>query len=107
MNDILGILIPMLMSGAGLGDIVRAIGGAGQGAAGSDGLSRMVNESLGNARMAFSPKHNEFVSRQVSRASEMLVDRLGIVPTSGLGQGLTSLLGGMYHLAPDTFGAVL
>ena len=107
MNDILGILIPMLMSGAGIGDIVRALGGAGQGAAGSDGLSRMVGESIGNARMAFSPKHNEFVSRQVSRASEMLVDRLGIVPTSGLGQGLTSMLGGMYHLAPDTFGAVL
>lgn len=107
MNDILGILIPMLMSGAGIGDIFRALGGAGQGAAGSDGLSWMVGESLGNARMAFSSKHNEFMSRQVSRASEMLVDRLGIVPTSGLGQGLTSMLGGMYHLAPDTFGAVL
>lgn len=107
MNDILGILIPMLMSGAGIGDIFRALGGAGQGAAGSDGLSRMVGESLGNARKAYSTEHNKFVSRQVSRASELILDRLGINPTSGLGQGLTSMLGGMYHLAPDTFGAVL
>ena len=107
MNDIIGTLIPLLMSSAGIGEIVRALGGAGNGAASSDGLSRMVGESLGNARMSFSPKHNEFVSNRVSRVSEMLADRMGIVPTSGAAQGLTSLVGGLYHLAPDTMGAVL
>ena len=107
MNDILGILIPMLMSGAGIGDILRAIGGAGQGAASSDGLMRMMSSSLYNARMSGLQTHNEKMQKTIDSAAENLVDRLGIVPTSGLGQGLTSLFGGLYHLSPDTFGTIL
>ena len=104
MNDLLGILLPMLMSGSDIGSIVRALGGAGQGAAGIDGLSAMMNAQMSNATKAVPLRQSQ---ETISRAAEMFVDRIGVNPLSGLGQGLSSMLGSMYHLAPDTFGAVL
>ena len=97
-------LIPFLMQGAGLGDIVRAFGGVGQGAAGMDGLSSAISASMMNARRNFPLKQNQ---ETINSAAEMLVDRLGINPYSGAGQGFSALLGGAYHAAPDIVGGIL
>ena len=104
MNDILGILIPLLMSGADFGTILRALGGAGSGAVGMDGLQEMLKTQTLNARMAAPLVQNQ---KTIDSAADMLIDRMGVNPFSGFGQGLSALVGSMYHLAPDTIGAVL
>ena len=104
MNDILGILIPLLMSDADFGTILRALGGAGSGAVGMDGLQEMLKTQTMNARMAAPLVQNQ---KTIDSAAEMLIDRMGVNPFSGFGQGLSSFVGSMYHLAPDTIGAVL
>ena len=97
-------LIPFLMQGAGLGDIIRAFGGTGNGAASMDGLSSAISASMMNARRNFPLKQNQ---ETINSAAEMLVDRLGINPYSGAGQGFSALLGGAYHAAPDIVGGIL
>lgn len=106
MEDILGMLLPLLMSGAGLGSILRVLlgGGVQGGAAGNDGLSAAISESFRNAMRSYPYVPDQ---KTVTTASEMLVDRIGVVPTSGFGHGLTSLFNGLYKLSPDTFGSVL
>lgn len=104
MNELFGMLIPLLMSGAGLGDILRTLGGAGQGAAGMDGLSSVMSLSLMRAKQYFPLKQNQ---ETINSAAEMLADRLGINPYSGLGQGIVNMLGSAYHLAPDMIGGIL
>ena len=104
MNDIIGILIPLLMSGADFGTIIRALGGAGSGAVGMDGLQEMLKTQTLNARMAAPLVQNQ---KTIDLAAEMLIDRMGVNPFSGFGQGLSAFVGSMYHLAPDTIGTVL
>lgn len=104
MKDILGILIPMLLSGSDIGDIISALGGAGNGASGFDGLSAMMNAQMNNAVKSVGLSPNQST---IDKAAEMLVDRLGVNPLSGLGQGMSSMFGSLYHLAPDTFGSIL
>lgn len=103
-NDLLGMLIPLLMQGASIGDILRALGGQQFGASGMDGLTAVLAEQAGMARRAHRHVPDQGL---VDRAAETLVDKLGVVPTSGLGQGMASLFGSLYHAAPDTFGAIL
>ena len=97
-------LIPFLMQGAGLGDLFRAFGGSGQGAASMDGLSSAISASMMNARRNFPLKQNQ---ETINSAAEMFVDRLGINPYSGAGQGFSAFLGGAYHAAPDIVGGIL
>ena len=104
MNELLGMLIPLLMSGAGLGDILRTLGGAGQSAAGMDGLSSVISSSMMRAKQYFPLKQNQ---ETINSAAEMLADRLGINPYSGLGQGMVHMLGSAYHIAPDMIGGIL
>ena len=104
MNELLGMLIPLLMSGAGLGDILRTLGGAGQSAAGMDGLSSVMSTSMMRAKQYFPLKQNQ---ETINSAAEMLADRLGINPYSGLGQGMVHMLGSAYHVAPDMIGGIL
>lgn len=104
MNDILGILIPMLISGSSVGDIIKALGGVGTGAATMDGLSTMMSEQARNRRRKVPLIQDQ---TKINMAAESLLDFLGIVPTSGLGQGLASMIGGMYHVAPDIVGSII
>ena len=104
MNDILGILIPMLISGSSVGDIIKALGGVGTGAATMDGLSAMMSEQARNRRREIPLVQDQ---TKINMAAESLLDFLGIVPTSGLGQGLASMIGGMYHVAPDIVGSII
>lgn len=97
-------LLPLMMSGAGLMDIVRALLGSAAGGASNDGLSAAIAKSFSNARREYPYGPDR---KTITSASELLVDRLGVVPTSGAGQGLSRLFGGLYHLSPDTFGSIL
>ena len=97
-------LIPLLMSGAGLGDILRTLGGAGQSAAGMDGLSSVMSMSMMRAKQYFPLRQNQ---ETINSAAEMLADRLGINPYSGIGQGMVHMLGSAYHIAPDMIGGIL
>ena len=103
MNDIFGIIIPLLMSGADIGDIVKALG-AETGAAGMDGLKGMRTVQLRNARLTYPLVQNQDT---IDRAAEGLLDTLNINPYSSLGQGAASFLGGLYHLAPDVMGTLI
>lgn len=104
MNELLGMLIPLLMSGAGLGDILRTLGGAGQSAAGMDGLSSVMSTSMMRAKQYFPLRQNQ---QTINSAAEMLADRLGINPYSGLGQGMVHMLGSAYHVSPGIIGGIL
>lgn len=104
MNELFGMLIPLLMSGQGLGDVLRSLGGPGRGAAGYDGLNSMMSTSMAMARFAFPPTQS---SGQVSGAIENALSKLGINPYSSGGQGASAFLSGIYHLAPGFMGGML
>lgn len=103
MNELLGTLIPLLMSGYGLSDFLRLFGGAG-GASAMDGLQGMMRSQAINARMASPLVQNQST---INAAAETFVGRLGFNPYTGVGQGVTSLIGNLYHFAPDTMGTIL
>lgn len=104
MKELLGTLIPLLMSGAGIGDILRQLGGSGLGASTTDGLSAVMSSSMWQARMRYpmSPRPDTITS-----AAEVIADKMGINPYSGAGQGFASLLGAAYHVAPDVVGSII
>ena len=104
MNELLGALIPLLMSGAGLGDILRSLGGGGMGAARIDGLGQMTGMSLYNARRYFPISTPQF---SVNNAVEQALGRFGVNPYDQKGQAATAFLGSMYHMAPDLVGGML
>ena len=104
MNELFGMLIPLLMSGAGLGDILRALGGEGMNSAKMDGLSSMISSSISRAKLYFPLRQNQ---ETINSAAEMLADRLGINPYSGAGQGFVHVLGSAYHAAPGIIGGLL
>jgi len=105
MNDILGMLIPMLMSGAGIGDIIKALGSPGNGAASMDGLTSMMALQAQRARLG-SPLIQD--QSTIQRAAEKAVSRvLGMNPFTGEGQGAASIVAGLYHVAPDMVGSML
>ena len=104
MNELLGILIPLLMSGQGIGGILQQLGGPGKGAAGMDGLSAMMGASAFQARMAFPMTQNPGT---IHSAAEVLAERLGFNPYSGAGQGFAHAMGGLYKMAPGFFGNML
>lgn len=103
MNDLLGILIPLLMSGADISTIFRQLAG-GSGASSYDGLQDMISRrnSLFVRGNRLSPDRDT-INQHVSAT----LDTLGINPFTGAAQGLTSLLGSMYNLAPDAIGAFI
>ena len=102
-SNLLGMLLPLLMSGAGVGDIFRALGGAGQGGATMDGLRAMMSQSLSNARRNFPMFPND---GSLNRAFENVVYRMGGDPYNGAGQGAVSLLRSAYAIAPDIVGGI-
>lgn len=95
--------MPLLMSGAGVGDIFRALGGAGQGAATMDGLRSMMSSSLMNANMYYPMRQN---ASTLNRAFETVVDRLGVNPYTNGGQSAVSMLRAAYSFAPDIVGGI-
>lgn len=103
-SNLLGMLLPMLMSGAGIGDIFRTLGGAGQGGATMDGLRAMISQSMSNARRQYPIIPN---GNTLNRAFETVVHRLGGDPYNGVGQGAVSLLRSVYNLSPDLVGGMI
>ena len=103
MNDLIGILLPLLMSGAGITDIFRAIGGARTSSAGMDGLNYMIQKQISNARLKYplSPDRDT-----INRSFSPILSTLGIDPNSGGGQGAAALLGGLYHIFPNVIGSI-
>lgn len=104
MNELLGILLPLLASGAGIGDLFRALGGQGSGVAGMDGLSSMLSSSMYRAQMYFPMKPNQ---ETINRAVEARIGNMGFDPYSQGGQAMSAFVGSMYHLAPDFVGGLL
>ena len=106
MNEILGMIIPLLMSGSGIFDILKAIGnaGAGAGASSRDGLTAMMSAQMAKARLSYPLVQNQST---INNAVETIVDRFGVNPYSPFGQGASNLLGAFYHMAPDFMGAVM
>ena len=103
MNDLLGILIPLLMSGADMQTIFRHLSGA-NGAASYDGLKDMMSRR--NA--SFAMRNPLGPTREmISRNASALVDTIGVNPYTGFGQGLTDLVGSMYSFAPDVVGGLI
>ncbi len=105
MNNILGILMGLLSPGVDFGSVMNALGGAGApGASSLDGLSRMMNTNMTNARLGIPLRQNQ---QTINGAIENVLDRLGINPFTGSGQGASALLGHLYHIAPDMIGTLI
>lgn len=103
MGDLIGILIPMLLGGADLKDIIRALSGADYGSS-NDGLKSMVSANIQNAIL----RNPLRVSQEtINKGASGALDAMGINPMTGFGQGLSGLLGAMYHFAPDTIGSLI
>jgi len=103
MNDLLGILIPMLMRGEDISTIFRHIAGA-DGSASYDGLQRMI--SMRNSQFAkYNPPRPS--KELLQRHASAFVDTMGFNPMTGAGQGLSSLVASMYSFAPDIVGAAI
>lgn len=104
MNDLLGTLIPLLLQGGSIGDILRMGGGQMSGASTMDGLTAAVNESLQNARLAYPMRPD---SGRIQNAVETAVDRLGINPYTSLGQMVDRMITTAYQVAPGAVGGLL
>jgi len=103
MNELLGILLPLLASGAGIGDLLRVLGGQ-SGASGMDGLSAMLSSSSYNARMHAPMRPNQ---ETIDRVVEARIGNMGFDPYSQCGQAMSAFIGSMYHLAPDLVGGII
>lgn len=103
MNDLIGILIPLLMSGADMQTIFRHLSGA-NGAASYDGLRDMMSRR--NASFAMQNPMGP-TRDMISRNASAFVDTIGVNPYTGFGQGLTNLVGSMYNVAPDIVGGFI
>lgn len=104
MNELLGILIPLIASGTGMGELSRMLLGQGSGAAGTDGLSSMLSSSLHNAQKYFPARMSQ---ETIDRTVEARIGNLGFDPYSQGGQTMASFVGSMYHLAPNLVGSLL
>ena len=106
MQEILGTLIPLLARGGDLKSIIGALMKAGVGASASnlDGLTEIMTAQRTAAMRSYPTRTDP---KFVKQGAEMLVDRLGVLPYSGLGQGLTSMINTAYTAAPDLVGSVL
>lgn len=104
MEEILGILLPILMKGGGVRDIIAALSGDMHAAVGMDGLQAVMSKQLANARERYSLNTP---AEHVKTNAEAIVDKLGIMPYSGFGQGISSMLTSAYKLAPDVVGSIL
>ena len=103
MNDLIGILIPLLMSGADIQTIFRHLAGA-NGAASYDGLRDMISRR----NTSFSQQNPLWPTKDlISRNASAFVDTIGVNPYTGFGQGLTNLVGSMYSFAPDVVGGLI
>ena len=103
MNDLLGILIPLLMSGADIQTIFRQLSGA-NGAASYDGLKDMMSRR----NSSFALQNPSTPTREmISRNASAFVDTIGVNPYTGFGQGLSDLVGSMYNVAPDIVGGLI
>lgn len=103
MNDLIGILIPLLMSGADIQTIFRHLAGA-NGAASYDGL----RDVMSRRNASFSQQNPLWPTKDlISRNASAFVDTIGVNPYTGFGQGLTNLVGSMYSFAPDVVGGLI
>lgn len=103
MNDLLGILIPLLMSGADMQTIFRHLAGS-NGAASYDGLRGMMSRR----NMSFATNNPLRPSAElIERNASAFVDTIGVNPYTGVGQGLTKMIGSMYGFAPDIVGSFI
>ena len=98
-------IVAMLLSGQGLPDILRSLGGsAGAGSAGLDGLAYLRSSALHAARQYYPMVQDPAT---INIAAEKMLGALGMNPYTGFGQGATQFLSGLYHVFPDTLGTVM
>lgn len=103
MGDLLGIILPMLMRGADVMDIVRAVAGANYGAS-NDGLMSMMDMQRLRAMMAYPLRPDQSV---IDRGASGFLDAMGVNPMTGFGQGLAGVIGSLYHFMPDIIGSAI
>lgn len=100
-EELAGILIPILMKGGGLTDIFRAFSGHG---ASNDGLQAMMSTNLRNATRAYRMRPSD---ETLNAGASLFLDNIGVNPLTGLGQGAASLLSSLYGFAPDMIGSLI
>jgi len=106
MNDLLGVLLPLLMSGADIKTIFSHLAGGGGGGASYDGLRGMMSARLGDF-----VRGNGLELRPsdaiVARNSGAFLDTLGLNPMTGFGQGMSNVISSLYRFAPDMIGPMI
>lgn len=102
-EHILGIILPMLMSGRDVSTILRQLSGAG-GSASYDGLQSMITQRNISLQRAMPARHSADLIQQ--HASGFL-SNLGINPFTGAGQGIAMNMVHAYSFAPDIVGAMI
>ena len=103
MEHILGILLPMLMSGQDVSTILRQLSGAG-GSASYDGLQSMITQRYIALQHAMPAEHSpDLIMRHASNA----LSNWGINPYDGAGQGIAMNMVHAYRFAPDIVGAMI
>lgn len=105
MDELAGIILPMLLSGADVMDVLRAITGAGRGAS-NDGLQAMLQSQMRNAVRKF-PLKLTSDDKTLQAGAGLFIDNLGINPLTGFGQGATKALMAAYQFAPGIVGSLI
>ena len=107
MQEVLATLIPLLMNGGDLSEILTAvIGGTANGAASMDGLQQMYSSSLYDARLT-SGIASRPSDATIAQKSDSFLDRIGVNPYTNFGQSASTALQGFYHVAPDIVGGAI
>lgn len=103
MESMLGILLPMLMSGQDVSTLLRLLSGAG-GSASYDGLQSMITQRYVSLHKAMPAEHSDdLIMRHASNA----LSNWNINPYTGEGQGIAMNMVQAYRLAPDIVGAMI
>ena len=103
MTKLLGALLPLLMGG-NITSVLQNVFGVTGGATSNDFLSSTINMQASDAAKRFGLGPN---IGDVRYGADKVVTGMGMDPTSDLGQGVSSLLQGLYRMAPNVLGGVM
>lgn len=103
MGDLLGMILPLIMQGSGMGNIFRTMTGANHGAS-FDGLQDVLQRQAQRASMMYPGRPTE---QMIAAGANRAVEFMGVNPMSGFGQGLSQMFAKGYGIAPDILGPLM